>query len=52
MPETSPVFLETDRLVLRRFTDADAPVLLALDNDPEVMRYINGGRPTTAESIR
>ncbi|QQZ53532.1 GNAT family N-acetyltransferase [Streptomyces microflavus] len=52
VPETSPVFLETDRLALRPFTDADAPALLALDNDPEVMRYINGGRPTTAESIR
>ncbi|WP_411084307.1 GNAT family N-acetyltransferase [Streptomyces sp. cmx-18-6] len=46
------VFLETDRLVLRPFTDADAPHLLALDNDPEVMRYINGGRPTTADAIR
>ncbi|MEU0158479.1 GNAT family N-acetyltransferase [Streptomyces sp. NPDC006261] len=52
MPEVSRVFLETDRLVLRPFTDADAPGLLALDNDPEVMRYINGGRPTTAEAIR
>jgi RimJ/RimL family protein N-acetyltransferase len=35
----APVF-ETDRLVLRRFTEDDAPVLLALDSDPEVMRYI------------
>lgn len=52
VPETSPVFLETDRLVLRPFTEADVPALLALDNDPEVMRFINGGRPTTAESIR
>ncbi|MFD3975022.1 GNAT family N-acetyltransferase [Streptomyces cyaneofuscatus] len=51
-PETSPVFLETDRLVLRPFTAADAPALLALDNDPEVMRYINGGRPTTPAAIR
>ncbi|WP_432150800.1 GNAT family N-acetyltransferase [Streptomyces sp. bgisy029] len=47
-----PAFLETDRLVLRPFTAADAPHLLALDNDPEVMRYINGGRPTTADAIR
>ncbi|MGC5535126.1 GNAT family N-acetyltransferase [Streptomyces sp. SR-10] len=45
-------FLETDRLVLRPVTDADAPDLLALDNDPAVMRYINGGRPTSAEDIR
>jgi RimJ/RimL family protein N-acetyltransferase len=32
--------LETERLVLRRFTEADAPLLLALDSDPEVMRYV------------
>ena len=32
--------LETDRLVLRRFTEDDAPLLLALDRDPEVMRYV------------
>lgn len=47
-----PVFLETDRLVLRPVTAADAPDLLALDNDPAVMRYINGGRPTSPEDIR
>ncbi|WP_239144521.1 GNAT family N-acetyltransferase [Streptomyces sp. SID14515] len=47
-----PVFLETDRLVLRPVTVADAPDLLALDNDPAVMRYINGGRPTSPEDIR
>jgi RimJ/RimL family protein N-acetyltransferase len=32
--------LETARLVLRPFVDADARLLLALDSDPEVMRYI------------
>jgi RimJ/RimL family protein N-acetyltransferase/predicted enzyme related to lactoylglutathione lyase len=46
------VFLETDRLVLHPVTEADAPDLLALDNDPAVMRYINGGRPTSPEDIR
>ncbi len=44
-------FLETDRLVLRAFTTADADHLLALDSDPEVMRFINGGRPTSREAI-
>ncbi|MEU2834379.1 GNAT family N-acetyltransferase [Streptomyces lavendulae] len=44
-------FLETDRLVLRAFTTADTDHLLALDNDPEVMRFINGGRPTSREAI-
>jgi len=40
------ILLETDRLILRRFTSADLDYLYALDNDPEVMRYINGGTPT------
>jgi RimJ/RimL family protein N-acetyltransferase len=31
--------LETERLVLRQFTERDAGLLLALDGDPEVMRY-------------
>lgn len=46
------IFLETERLVLRPFTEADAGDLLALDNDPDVMRFINGGRPTGLEAIR
>ncbi len=32
-------FLETPRLLLRRFTEDDAGLLLALDSDPEVVRY-------------
>lgn len=44
-------FLETGRLVLRAFTTADTDHLLALDNDPEVVRFINGGRPTSREAI-
>ncbi|MBW8698671.1 hypothetical protein MBT84_03660 [Streptomyces sp. MBT84] len=47
-----PVFLETERLVLRPFTEADAEHLVALDNDPVVMRFINGGKPVSRESIR
>jgi RimJ/RimL family protein N-acetyltransferase len=31
--------LETERLLLRRFTEKDASRLLMLDSDPEVMRY-------------
>ncbi|MFB7280211.1 GNAT family N-acetyltransferase [Streptomyces hydrogenans] len=46
-----PTFLETDRLVLRAFTTADTDDLLALDGDPEVMRFINGGRPTSREVV-
>ncbi|WP_329624871.1 GNAT family N-acetyltransferase [Streptomyces sp. NBC_01255] len=46
-----PNFLETDRLFLRAFTATDVDHLLALDNDPEVMRFINGGRPASREVI-
>lgn len=45
------VLLETDRLILRRFTESDAEHIFALDNDPAVMRYINGGIPTPWEVI-
>src|SRR5688500_4902548 len=31
--------IETERLVLRRFTDGDAEPLLAYRSDPEVARY-------------
>jgi RimJ/RimL family protein N-acetyltransferase len=45
------VFLETERIVLRRFTPGDVELLVALDSDPQVMRYINGGRPTPRDVI-
>jgi len=45
------VLLTTKRLILRRFTAADAEHLFELDNDSEVMRYINGGTPTSLEII-
>jgi hypothetical protein len=37
------VFLQTDRLRLRRFTTADVDNLVALDGDAEVMRYLTKG---------
>lgn len=46
------VYLETDRMVLRRFTEADVDAVVALDGDPEVMRYITGGEPSTMAEIR
>ena len=45
------IFLETERLILRRFTPDDVDLLVELDSDPDVMRYINGGRPTPQEEI-
>jgi RimJ/RimL family protein N-acetyltransferase len=46
------VFLETERLALRRFTGADVDDLYRLDADPEVVRFITGGRPTPREEIQ
>lgn len=48
------VFLETERLVLHPFTgtEAEADDLFALENDPDVMRFINGGRSVSRETIR
>ncbi len=45
------VFLETERLLLRRFTTADVDNLAGLDADPDVMRFVNGGIPTSRDEI-
>jgi RimJ/RimL family protein N-acetyltransferase len=45
------IFLETERLILRWFTEADAQNLLELDSDPAVMRYLNGGVATPRELV-
>lgn len=44
------IFLETDRLLLRRFTPDDLDFLYALDGDPDVIRWTNldGRRPPHA----
>ena len=46
------VFLETERLVLRRFTEADVDLLVELDSDPEVTHHITGGKPTPRDEWR
>ncbi len=45
-------YLNTERLTLRRFTAADADLLIELDSDPAVMRYLTGGEPTAPQDIR
>lgn len=35
------IILETPRLYLREFTATDAPLLLALNKDPEVLKYVH-----------
>ena len=58
-PEGTPcdpalVMLETERLVFRRFTDtdADASLLLDLNSDPEVMRYLGPFGGDSVEAYR
>ncbi|MFD1935994.1 GNAT family N-acetyltransferase [Nonomuraea mangrovi] len=46
------ITLETERLTLRRLTEDDLDNLFALNNDPEVMRFLNGGKPVPREEIR
>lgn len=41
--------LETERLILRPLTQDDMNLLLDLDSDPEVMRFISDGKPQTKE---
>jgi RimJ/RimL family protein N-acetyltransferase len=41
------VHLRTERLVLRRFTRDDAELLIELDSDPEVVRWVGQREPTT-----
>ena len=36
---------------MRRFGTADVEILVELDSDPEVMRYLTGGAPTPRETI-
>src|SRR5207248_2612760 len=49
---TMTPFLETDRIVLRRFTEDDAPLVFELDSDPEVMRYVGPYALPTVEAYR
>jgi RimJ/RimL family protein N-acetyltransferase len=44
-------YLQTERLVLRDFTAADAGLIYELNSDPEVMRFLSGGEPTPREVV-
>jgi len=45
-------YLATERLTLRPFTADEADLLIELDSDPAVMRFLSGGEPTAAEIVR
>lgn len=35
------IVLETPRLILRQFTEADAPLILSLNSDPAIVKYVH-----------
>lgn len=37
---------------MRQFTEDDVDNLFGLNSDPQVMRYLTGGRPAPREEIR
>jgi RimJ/RimL family protein N-acetyltransferase len=46
------IYLETERMQLRDFEAEDQNLILDLDSDPEVMRFINGGEPSSSEQAQ
>jgi ribosomal-protein-alanine N-acetyltransferase len=42
------IIFETPRLILRRFTEDDAPLIFQLNSDPEILRYVH---EPTLESV-
>ena len=50
-PHVPKPWFTTARIALRQFVPGDAVDLLRLDSDPRVMRYINGGKPSTPADI-
>lgn len=45
-------YLTTERLTLRRFSPDEADLLIELDSDPAVMRYLTGGEATAPDLVR
>ena len=45
-------YLATERLTLRPFAADEADLLIELDSDPAVMRYLSGGEPTPPDVVR
>ncbi|HSP14689.1 MAG TPA: GNAT family N-acetyltransferase [Thermoanaerobaculia bacterium] len=43
--------LETKRLIIRSWQPGDRAAFTAMARDPEVMRYVHGGKPYTEEEI-
>lgn len=46
------IYLETKRMLLRELRLSDENLILDLDSDPEVMKYLTDGVPSTIEDVR
>jgi ribosomal-protein-alanine N-acetyltransferase len=46
------IVFQTPRLILRRFTEADAPLILALNSDPEIVKYVHEPTLKTEEHAK
>ncbi len=46
------IIFETPRLILRQFIEADAPLLLALNSDPEMVKYVHELPLETEEQVK
>lgn len=46
------IIFETPRLYLRQFTEADAPLILTLNSDPEIVKYVHEPTLETEEQAR
>ena len=46
------ILFETPRLFLRQFTEADAPLILALNCDPEIVKYVHEPTLKTEEQAK
>jgi len=45
------IYLKTDRLILRQFTEDDADNLFELDSDPDVVRFVDPQYPILRETV-
>lgn len=46
------IIFETPRLYLRQFTEADAPLILTLNSDPQIVKYVHEPTLETEEQAR
>lgn len=46
------VIFETPRLILRQFTETDAPLILQLNSDPEIVKYVHEPVLTSEEQAK